>query len=76
MEAAARSREVCPECGGHSLELIYFPSIDVKGVSPYDELIGMGDLRPEGSPGIGCRLCGATWPDLDAFREAAKSNRG
>ncbi len=65
-----RSAEACPVCGEHRLTLLYFPTVDVRGVSPYDELIGMGDVRPDDPPGIGCTACGAEWPDLAAFRAA------
>ncbi len=71
-ERPGRSREACPNCGRHALELIYYPTIDVKGIKPYDELIGMGDVRSDSPPGIGCGACGADWPDLAAFRAAAR----
>ena len=66
-----RSKEACPECGAHELELLTFPAIDVTGARPYDELIGMGDARRDDPPGIGCRACGASWPTLEDFREAS-----
>jgi hypothetical protein len=67
----ARSELACPVCGQHRLTLLYFPSTDLRGVRPYDELLGMGDPSPETEPGIGCLNCGSEWPDLDAFRQAA-----
>ena len=67
-----RSKEACPVCGAHELELLNFPSIDVTGARPYDELLGMGDVRREEPPGIGCRACGESWPTLEEFREAAR----
>ena len=58
----------------HELELIGFPDVDATGVRPYDELLGFGAPRRDQPPGIGCRACGAAWPDLAAFR-AAQSRR-
>jgi hypothetical protein len=69
-QESGRSAQACPECGAHQLTLLEFPSMDVRGVRPYDELIGMGDPRPDDPPGIGCLACGAEWPDLAAFRQA------
>jgi hypothetical protein len=66
-----RSQEACPVCGEHRLTLLYFPDVDVLGVQPYGELIGMGDPSANTPPGIGCLNCGSEWPDLDAFRAAA-----
>lgn len=64
-----RSAEACPRCGAHQLTLLRFPQLDVLGVRPYDDLIGMGDAKATTEPGIGCLACGAEWPDLAAFRE-------
>ncbi len=74
-EAAQRSGEACPECGRHELELITFPEVDATGVRPYDELLGFGAPRRDHPPGIGCRACGAAWPDLAAFRAAQKGEQ-
>ena len=72
---AARSAQACPVCGAHELQLLYFPAIDVTGVQPYHELLGMGDARPDEPPGIGCRACGSEWASLEEFRSAADSGR-
>jgi len=66
----ARSNEACPVCGEHRLALLSFPNVDVLGVQPYAELIGMGDPTPDTAPGIACLACGSEWPDLDEFRSA------
>jgi hypothetical protein len=66
-----RSKEACPVCGAHELELLYFPSVDVTGVQPYNELLGMGEVQRDQPPGIGCRNCGAEWESLAEFREAS-----
>jgi len=73
-EEAQKSGEACPECGRHELELISFPDIDVTGVRPYDELLGFVAPRRDQPPGIGCRACGATWPDLQSFRDAQSAD--
>jgi hypothetical protein len=65
---AERSRDACPVCGQYALELLYFPTVDVTGVRPYDELLGLGDAKATQEPGIGCRSCGTSWPSLAAFR--------
>jgi hypothetical protein len=67
----ARSNEACPVCGQHRLTLIGFPETTARGVRPYDELICMGDPRPDTPPGIGCLACGTEWADLEEFRRAA-----
>ncbi len=64
-----RSKEACPVCGAHELELLTFPSLDVSGPRPYDDIVGMGDVRANDPPGIGCRACGASWATLEEFRE-------
>lgn len=65
-----RSREACPVCGQHRLTLLPFPTVDVLGVQPYAELIGLGDpaQRPDTTPAIGCLNCGSEWPNLEEFR--------
>ncbi|MEX2548491.1 MAG: hypothetical protein WD830_12010 [Chloroflexota bacterium] len=72
MDAAddTRSKEACPVCGERQLTLLRFPTVDVLGVQPYAELIGMGDPSPDTPPGIGCLACGSEWPDLNSFRRA------
>jgi hypothetical protein len=56
-------------CGAHALHLLYFPTVDVNGVRPADELLGFGDVRPDQPPGIGCTACGSEWDDLESFRQ-------
>lgn len=73
-DVTERSQEACPVCGQHRLTLLYFPTTDVRGVRPYDELYGMGDPAADTPPGIGCLNCGAEWPDLAAFRAARGAN--
>jgi hypothetical protein len=65
-----RSREACPVCGAHQLQLLYFPEVEITGVRPYDDMFGFGDVKPERQPGIGCANCGTEWPDLASFRRA------
>lgn len=74
--AAARSEEACPRCGRHALSLLDFPHVATTGVQPYAELLGMGELRADQVPGIGCLACGAQWSDLTAFRSAKESAGG
>lgn len=75
-DSPERSTEACPVCGAHRLTLLHFPQVDPTGVRPYDELLGMGDVRPNDPPGIGCLNCGAEWRDLDSFRaEQRRSGR-
>jgi len=71
-DARARSDEPCPVCGERQLSLVTFPRVDVKGVAPLDELIGMGDPETGQQPGIGCLSCGTEWPSLAAFRAAQR----
>ena len=54
-------------CGEHALALDMPPRIDVLGVQPYSDIIGMGDRPAAGSVGIVCQSCGTYWRDLDAF---------
>ena len=62
-----RSERACPVCGAHALALDVPPRIDVMGVQPYSDIIGMGDRPQEGAPGIVFRSCGTYWRDLEAF---------
>lgn len=62
-----RSERACPVCGEHALALDEPPRIDVLGVQPYSDLLGMGDLQTRWSPGIVCLACGTRWRDLAAF---------
>jgi hypothetical protein len=70
------SREACPVCGAHELHLLYFPAVDITGARQYDEIFGLGDVKPEQAPGIGCAACGWEWPDLESFRREAKRSEG
>jgi hypothetical protein len=65
--AERRSEQPCPRCGRHALAVDRPPRIDVLGVQPYSDLLGMGDVAPRGSPGIVCLECGRRWRDLAAF---------
>ena len=60
----SRSAHACPRCGAHRLALLEFPSITALPYQPHSELIGMGEPRAAGMPGIGCLACGAEWPSL------------
>ena len=71
-KSGGRSAEACPVCGAHQLQLLYFPAIDVSGVQPYSELIGIRDPQPDVPPGIGCGACGTEWVSLEEFRAAQR----
>jgi len=73
MGERARSAEACPVCSQHTLALDRPPEIDVMGVQPYSDMLGMGDLEREGVVGIVCLNCKTHWRDKAAFdrREAA-----
>lgn len=71
---AERSAEACPACGRHTVSLLGFPHVATMGVQPYGELLGMGELTPDQPPSIACLSCGTQWPDISAFREAARSH--
>ena len=73
---SARSEEVCPVCGAHALHLLYFPTADLTGARPYDDMLGFGDVKPDQAPGIGCGACGADWPSLEEFRRAQVGTTG
>jgi len=75
-EDAGRSRDACPVCGVHALHLLYFPDVGIGGVRPMDELVGMGDLKPDQPPGIGCTACGSEWESLEDFRAAQRAEGG
>jgi hypothetical protein len=62
-----RSARACPVCGRYALSVDEPPRIDVLGVQPYSELLGMGDLHAGGPLGIVCLECGTRWADLRAF---------
>ncbi len=62
-----RSEQACPACGRHTLALDQPPQIDVMGVQPYSDMLGMGDLKNEGALGIVCLSCDTHWRDKDAF---------
>ena len=63
----SRSELACPVCGQHTLALDEPPRIDVMGVQPYSDMLGMGDLQSPGVPGIVCLSCGTRWRDRAAF---------
>ena len=57
----------CPVCGQHTLALDEPPRIDVMGIQPYSDMLGMGDLQVPVLPAIVCLSCGTRWRDRDAF---------
>ena len=67
MSEDARSELACPVCSQHTLALDQPPEIDVFGVQPYSDMLGMGDLPNEGAIGIVCLHCGTHWHDKAAF---------
>jgi hypothetical protein len=71
--AQQRSELACPVCGAHQLAIDTPPHIDIIGVQPYSDLIGMGDFQVREPPAIVCLACGTTWPDREAFERARKS---
>jgi hypothetical protein len=66
MESQERSELACPVCGKHTLALDEPPRIDIMGVQPYSDMLGMGDLQPV-PMGIICLSCGTHWRDREAF---------
>jgi len=66
MSQEIRSQRACPVCGKHSLALDEAPRIDIMGVQPYSDLLGMGDLHQE-SMGIVCLECGTRWRSKEAL---------
>jgi hypothetical protein len=60
-----RSVQRCPACGEHRLAVVDQPRVDVGGVQPANELLGLGDLQAP--PGITCLACGTRWLDATAF---------
>jgi hypothetical protein len=71
--AQERSQLPCPVCGAHQLALDSPPQIEVMGVQPYTDLIGMGDVQVHEAPAIVCLACGASWPDRAAFDQASRA---
>lgn len=67
MSEPARSEQACPVCSQHTLALDRPPEIDVMGVQPYSDMLGMGDLENEGALGIVCLNCDTHWRDKAAF---------
>jgi hypothetical protein len=67
MNEQARSKQACPVCSQHTLALDQPPQIDIMGVQSYSDILGMGDLRTEGTLGIVCLSCGTRWRDKAAF---------
>lgn len=66
-DGITRSELACPVCGQHALAVDEPPRIDVMGVQPYSDMLGMGDLQAGGMPGIVCLNCGTRWRDRGAF---------
>ena len=66
MNEETRSQRACPVCGKHSLALDEPPRIDIMGVQPASDLLGMGDLHQAGM-GIVCLECGTRWASRDAL---------
>jgi hypothetical protein len=67
MAEESRSELACPVCGQHTLALDEPPRIDVMGVQPYSDMLGMGDLQAPVLPAIVCLSCGTRWRDREAF---------
>lgn len=67
MSEHPRSEQACPVCSQHSLALDQPPQIDVMGVQSYSDIVGMGDLKAQGSVGIACLNCDTRWRDKAAF---------
>jgi hypothetical protein len=67
MSEHPRSEQACPVCSQHTLALDQPPQIDVMGVQSYSDIVGMGDLKPQGSVGIICLNCDTRWRDKAAF---------
>ena len=76
MSEQTRSEQVCPACGQHSLALDEPPRIDVLGVQPWSDMVGMGDVQDAGAPGIVCLSCGVSWRDLGAFGRDERDPEG
>ncbi|MEA2025635.1 MAG: hypothetical protein U9O18_02990 [Chloroflexota bacterium] len=77
MSEQARSEQVCPVCGQHTVALDQPPEIDTMGVQAFSDMVGMGDLHNEGSVGIICLSCGTHWRDKAAFdRNEAEPDAG
>lgn len=66
MSEETRSQQACPVCGRHSLALDEPPRIDIMGVQPTSDLLGMGDLRQQ-AMGIVCLDCGTRWGSREAL---------
>jgi hypothetical protein len=66
MESQERSEQACPVCGKHTLALDEPPRIDIMGIQPYSDMLGMGDLQPV-PMGIICLSCGTHWRSREAF---------
>lgn len=67
MVDVSRSELACPVCGQHTLALDEPPHIDVMGIQPYSDMLGMGDLPSAVLPAIVCLSCGTRWQDREAF---------
>ena len=62
-----RSVQRCPACGEYRLAVVDQPRVDIGGVQPANELLGLGDLQAP--PGISCLACGTRWLDATAFKD-------
>lgn len=67
MNEQIQSEQACPVCGQHTLAVDEPPHIDVMGVQPYSDMVGMGDLPSAGGIGIVCLSCDTRWRDKAAF---------
>lgn len=67
MSEQTKSEQACPVCSQHTLALDRPPELDVMGVQPYSDMLGMGDIHDPAAIGIVCLNCGTHWRDKDAF---------
>jgi len=74
-KGTGHSREACPVCGAHALQLLYFPNVGATGARQYDDIFGFGDVKPDQQPAIGCNVCGSEWESLAVFRAAQAKSR-
>ena len=67
MSDTTRSEQACPVCGQHTLALDEPPHIDVMGIQPYSDMLGMGDLPAVRRAASSASACGTHWRDREAF---------